>query len=271
MAQPSLMSLHLAAQRPRLDNPSVQIVTQTGTGFVVEWSGSHYLITNRHVVTGLGRDGKPIGTAALPSSLLTWVLALSPKNPDGVMWLATRLELYDDDDEALWFIHPGHGHQVDVIALPLPDVDSLHRSGDFVGTYLPYSLTPPAAGRALLGPTSDVSIVGYPFGLTAGGRAAIWSRGTVASEPFVDFESEPCFLIDARTRSGQSGSPVIGYWTHQRQAASGELQVGVGEMWELHGVYSGLIDGRTDIGRVWKVGAIIDILQGRQRDSITYE
>lgn len=271
MATPSLMSLHLTAQRERLDNPEELLPIDEGTGFVVAWEETNYLVTNRHVVTGRGRDGRPLGSAALPSSLLTWIPAFSAGRPDVIAWVANSLSLYSEAGEAEWLVHREFGERVDVVAIPLPDTTSLNQSPGFTTTFLPYSLRDPDGGPTDLRPTSDVSIVGFPFGHSAGGKAAIWSRGAVASEPTLDFENEPCFLIDARTRPGQSGSPVIGYWSSQRVTRDGTARFGTGEGWELFGVYSGLIDGRTDIGRVWRREAIEQIIVHGVRDALLFE
>jgi len=60
-----------------------------------------------------------------------------------------------------------------------------------------------------VGPRDGLSIVGFPFGLTAGGYFGVWVQGTVASEPGIDLNGLPLLLIDSRTRLGQSGWPVI--------------------------------------------------------------
>ena len=56
-----------------------------------------------------------------------------------------------------------------------------------------------------------MSIIGFPLGLAAGGLLGIWVRGTVPSEPDIDYNALPLMLVDSRTRQGQSGSPVIAH------------------------------------------------------------
>lgn len=53
--------------------------------------------------------------------------------------------------------------------------------------------------------------------------------------------------------------------------ASGTLRAGYEPSWELFGVYSGRIDGRTDIGRVWKMSAIREILEAGVRSELIDE
>jgi hypothetical protein len=95
---------------------------------------------------------------------------------------------------------------------------------------------------------------------------AIWVRGTIASEPGIDYDDLPRFLVDARTRVGQSGSPVI------RVSVDGltpTVDWGVaiynGPVMRLVGVYSGRINQESDLGYVWRVGVINDILTGSKR------
>ncbi len=68
----------------------------------------------------------------------------------------------------------------------------------------------PPEQELLFGPASTVTIIGFPFALTVEGFP-VWTRGAVASEPALNYDGLPCFLIDSRTRSGQSGSPVLIY------------------------------------------------------------
>jgi hypothetical protein len=67
---------------------------------------------------------------------------------------------------------------------------------------------PPRVAIQMAGP---MSIIGFPFGMAYGGAMATWVQGFVASEWQVDYGDLPRFLVDSRTRQGQSGSPVIFY------------------------------------------------------------
>lgn len=107
-----------------------------------------------------------------------------------------------------------------------------------------------------------VNIIGFPFGRSSAGYFAIWVKGAIASDMEIDHDQLPCFLIDSRTRSGQSGSPVIAY------AAAGPAILGNGSLVEqttpiarLLGVYSGRVNEQSDIGYVWKIAAIQEILE----------
>ncbi len=128
----------------------------------------------------------------------------------------------------------------------------------------PYDLSGSAPAMAF-GPATDVSVIGFPFGRTAGGAFGIWTHGFVASEPEVDFDDLPLFLVDARTREGQSGSPVISYATGgATPMADGSTAIMGAGLVNLLGVYSGRINNESDLGLVWKVQAVRDILAGQK-------
>jgi hypothetical protein len=138
--------------------------------------------------------------------------------------------------------------------VPLPEVPDILLHPYPIGGDVP---------ALMVRPSSDVSIVGFPFGMTAGGAFAIWSRGAIASEPEVDLDDMPKFLVDSRTRPGQSGSPVIAHSPGGMTSfANGTSRVTATPITNLLGVYSGRINEQSDLGIVWKVEAIREIIEG---------
>ena len=170
-------------------------------------------------------------------------------------WRDVPLPLYDDGIPR-WLEHPSHGRKVDVVALPIDES---------VGTdFYPHDFDNPGI-PVLWGVNSPLSIIGFSFGRSAGGLFGVWLKGWVASEPDIDYDDLPLFLIDARTRQGQSGSPVIFYDDGGGFVSfvGGSIQGGTGnEVIRLLGVYSGRISEESDIGRVWKVQAVAEVLDG---------
>jgi hypothetical protein len=70
----------------------------------------------------------------------------------------------------------------------------------------------------------------------------------------MDYEDRPVFLIDATTRGGMSGSPVV-------LRIYGDYATIGGKSWtRFLGVYSGRIHDQTEIGRVWRPSVIKEIL-----------
>ena len=79
----------------------------------------------------------------------------------------------------------------------------------------------------------------------------------------------PAFLIDSKTRQGQSGSPVIyysesGFDPHYKDGENiGKAVWGCPFMREV-GIYSGRINKDSDLGYVWKWEVIKEILDSIQ-------
>jgi hypothetical protein len=83
----------------------------------------------------------------------------------------------------------------------------------------------------------------------------------MASEPQVDFNDLPIFLIDCRSRQGQSGSAVLAYRSGGMVAmADGGSAAFDGPVWKFLGIYSGRINRESDLGIVWKASAIHELV-----------
>lgn len=225
----------------------------SGTAFLVQHGGVTYLMTNWHNVSGrnpqTGATMHPSGT--VPDS----VKIFHNRAQNLGQWVEKVEPLYDASGARKWREHPAFPNgQVDAIALPLTDLNHVETIG-----YDPWNT---GAVQPVFGASDNVNIIGFPFGLTGGGYLAIWIRGAVASEPQIDFNDRPCFLVDARTRPGQSGSPVIiyvggGAFTSEE----GNTVMGMGQVERLLGIYSGRINEESDLGFVWKVEALRTIVE----------
>lgn len=261
---PSFMSAQISALRTLPGGTDKCVIG--GTGFVVDHGGKMYLVTNGHIVTGRHRiTDNYLGLPALPHYLkATFPIAGVPLDEEELAPIGTRtsnLALYDADGRSLWLVHPQFGRKFDVIALPLEELVEGASTPPRI-TLSPYSIAN-SLSVSDFEPTQDVSVVGFPFGLSAGARSAIWVRGTVASEPWAGFEGDPCFLIDARTREGQSGSPCIVPAPSDQSGADPDAFP-----WRLVGVYSGRTDSASDLGRVWPVSVVSTIIDARRRDDV---
>ena len=223
----------------------------TATGFVVVRNGFPYLITNRHVVRGRNQDTDQSlhGSGGIPDSIR---ITHHTGGPLGST--VRRVEsLYDDAETPIWLEHPIHGGEVDVVALPLSGLADV-----VLEVYDPWAPT-----RVAIGPSERVSIVGFPFGLEGGPALAIWVQGFVATETMIDYRHLPRFLIDSRTRKGQSGSPVVFYSENASFTShQGASHVAAGRVEELIGVYPGRISKESDLGFVWRTSVIREILDG---------
>lgn len=235
--------------------------TQLGvaTGFVVKVEETCFLITNRHVVAG--------DADAIPNKINFKLRHLMSMDFCKIV----SVPLIDDDSIPQWFEHPELGEKADVIALPLPNY--------------PTSIAPQELDLTLkdtdmeLMPTEQVTIIGYPFGKSAGGLLPIWVNGALASDFDVHWNKLPTFLISATTKPSMSGSMVIARRIGMVRTRETNLHNGkVND--KFLGVYSGRLKVGEDfadddgidshIGVVWRaevVTAILDSAMQKMRDS----
>jgi hypothetical protein len=248
IARPSVASLLL---HPAKNGQDIGVAT----GFVVERNGTRYLITNRHVVTGRSNDLEQRNlhpSGAWPDS----VTVMQNNAGQPLSWHPVSETLYTQDGAPRWLEHPVHGGKVDVVALPLVITEGI----EFY-SYDPWS----EAQQLVSGVSQPLFIIGFPFGVTGGGALGVWVQGTVATEAGIDWQGLPAFLVDSRTRSGQSGSPVIAFHSGGGAAAfeNGGIAIATGQTYEsFKGVYSGRINKESDLGIVWKKTAVVEIVEG---------
>ena len=216
----------------------------TGTAFVATAPRGQMLITNRHNMSGRHQQtGQPLSpTGAVPDE----VRILHNRANQLGQWVS-RVEALYANGQPLWVEHPVLGAQADFVALPLTQLADVQ--------LYPYTLG--VGGPAIIvAPAEVVSVVGFPFGLTAGGGLAVWATGFVATDPDIDYANLPVFLIDCRSRQGQSGSAVIAHRTGGAVATEGGVMLGGGVMTRFLGIYSGRVNVESDLGFVWKAAAI---------------
>lgn len=220
----------------------------TATGFVVESGGRYYLITNWHVVAARNPDTNQLlsDTGAVPEELR---IVHHLKERLG-SWAVFSEPLFDTNGSPRWLEHP-QGRVIDVVAVPLTD------HPDVAFYPLDLSLTDT---NMLPQPGMPVSIIGYPFGLATGVAWPIWKTGHIASDPDLDYDGRPAFLIDATTRGGMSGSPVVLRLSGGYPTRDGSFILAGGVATLFLGVYSGRIHGQAEIGRVWRPLVIEEIL-----------
>ena len=164
-------------------------------------------------------------------------------------WLRKDISLLDQDGNKLWLEH-GRGKEVDVVAIPL------NITLDIKVYDIDLSL---ADFDLMIYPSEAVSIIGFPAGVTSEGKLPIWKTGHVASDIGIDWGGKPAFLIDATTKSGMSGSPVIAKRVSIYQTSQGN---NIGNAVKFLGIYSGreIDSSGIEIGYVWKPKVISEIL-----------
>ncbi len=230
----------------------------TGTGFIMKSaSETPYLITNRHNVTGRNSLTGDLLPPYSPPNAIRIHYLINKSSQDGLdlirgglLWQPRTESLYGEGGDRLWCEHPMLGATADFVALPL------NQAGDI--EHRPYSVQSiPLA----LAPSSMVNIIGFPFGASAGGLLPIWTAGFIASEIDFDYNGLPQFLLDSRTRQGQSGSPVVCHVNGIVQDKNGVSSALYNGQTFFLGIYSGRINAESDIGIVWKASAIQELIE----------
>lgn len=221
----------------------------SATGFIVEKNNHKYLITNWHVVSGRHPENNVISNQSglTPTHLqITYHASLGLGN-----WVRKTHPLFNADSSFKWIEHPT-GRQVDVVAVKLENIEN------DVMIY-PFDLNL-ANTDIVAQPAMPVSIIGYPLGLVTGVHFPIWKTGHIASDPDLDYNSKPVFLIDATTRGGMSGSPVVMRMNGGFRTRTGRQILAGGVQTLFLGIYSGRIQVDSEIGMVWRPVVLDEIL-----------
>lgn len=240
----SVISLYI---EPRFNGQKLS----SATGFVSDSPCGPVLVTNRHVVTGRHQDtGECLSKlGAVPNELL---INHNMKGRLGA-WVPQVERLTGENDEPLWFEHPTLGSKADFVALKLTNTDGVELFISDLG------INPPKISVEV---ADKISVVGFPFGLSSAGGFAMWATGFVASEPQVNHDDLPLFLIDCRSREGQSGSPVVAHRTSSDTVwlENGSMVANGQPMTRFLGVYSGRVNPESDLGKVWKPEALRELV-----------
>jgi hypothetical protein len=184
-----------------------------------------------------------------------------------------EIPLYSDEDFKVpkWYFHPKAGYHIDVIAIPLDGLPTTIKT-------FPINKQKEAPDLQLE-VSDDVFVLGFPFGIDGGKLLPIWKRGSVASEPGIDYGGLPCFLVDTASRPGMSGSPVILKRRGKEMIEDNGIPFPYeGTFRNFIGVYSGRIGAEDDpeyhkiqLGVVWKKHVINEILEGCTFGDIAFQ
>ena len=219
----------------------------SGTCFFVMSADGPVLITNRHNFTGCHNiTGKPLHeTLAIPDHAV-----VTMHGPHEVHYHIDLVD-HENPEAPAWTEHPTYGAKADIVALPVREMTNI------VGEFNSVSLNN-NWHRWNIG--SELHVIGYPYG-QIGGPFPIWSKGSIASEPDVDISGLPVFLIDCRSRPGQSGSPVFAHFR------AGDIIEHKGKQFQAKkpvnyfvGVYSGRLRSDSDLGLVWKRNCVEELV-----------
>lgn len=229
-----------------------QTLLASGTCFFVMSENGPVLVTNRHNFTG--RDnitGKPLHKkSGTPDHAVVTLY--------GPAEVHYHIDLLDRANPEIpsWTEHPTLGAKADIVALPVKEMQNI------IGENNSISLESVSSQqnwhRWDVG--SELQVIGHPYG-QIGGPFPIWSKGFIASEPDVNIAGLPMFLIDCKSRPGQSGSPVWARFRKGDVVAYKEKDYQAKNTVNYFlGVYSGRLRDDSDLGLVWKRNCIEELV-----------
>lgn len=183
-----------------------------------------------------------------------------------------RLPLFAKSGKPIWITSSSYP-DADVAVVPL--VSPLYQDCKII-----YISAGWAKGDLKVRPTTNVALIGYPYGFYDTRNALpIWKTGSVASEPEVDFDGKPLFLVDVSAFPGMSGSPVFGVSPHGvYESKDGAIKMGA-NLKTFLGIYAsmqivrrkkyleemafgdrlGIVNNESlEIGHVWKARLILE-------------
>jgi hypothetical protein len=249
-------------------------VVSQGTGFFFGNAGADgttietvFLVTNYHVVTGHA----PLAGTLPTGDRVRIIIHEDPYNPQRIRQI--DMPLYDHDGQPTWISSETHA-AADLVLVPVP-----RAAWDGAGLYV---FTESHTQIDIkIRPTSPTTLLGYPFGFYDTSHfLPIWKTGHVASEPDVDFEGRPAFLVDVSVFPGMSGSPVLAVSNGVYESESGTMLTG--RATRLLGIFSavpvirrqqsdpnGLLPDRSvetslELGYVWKAALIAELARSYQ-------
>ncbi|HLE57716.1 MAG TPA: trypsin-like peptidase domain-containing protein [Rhodothermia bacterium] len=252
-----------------------------GTGFYYVRGGNSehqvlFLVTNFHVLTGSAPAEKkpPIGDS------ITFEFHRSVDNTSDLK--TVQMPLFTKDGQPVW-ISSTTSPDADMAAILIPLQASIGCQVNCISREWADS------GKLKVRPTSTVTLVGYPYGYYDTKNALpIWKTGSVASEPDVDFEGQPLFLVDISAFPGMSGSPAFAISYGMYETEDGSTSVGGAR--RFLGIYASMqmlkqhryleqlnqqnkfgiqTEESLQLGHIWKAKLIIDTIANV--DVATYE
>lgn len=224
-----------------------------------------FLVTNYHVLTGASpsEGKKPIGDH------ISFQFHLSEDETGKTK--TVQFPLFTKSGKPIWIANTDFP-EADMALIPV--VQSLRQDCKVFGISAKW-----ATPQMLIRPTTNVTLVGYPYGYYDTTNALpIWKTGTIASEPKMDFDGKPLLLVDVSAFPGMSGSPVFAIASGMYEMVDGSA-VTPGSVQEFLGIYAsmqmvgkdkyleqivhganlGIRDYESlEIGHVWKAKLVID-------------
>lgn len=257
-----------------------ELISQ-GTGFYFVYEKENLkivcLVTNYHVLT----SWLPQEKQEPKGDNIAFHFHKSTTTPGDIK--VVRISLKSPNGKPIWITDPKFP-DADYALIPLP----IHIYKDCQINGISESW---AKSNLKIRPTSNITLIGYPYGFYDKKKSLpIWKTGHVASEPTIDFDDKPLFLVDVSAFPGMSGSPVFGISYGMYETEDGATSVGGTR--KFLGIYSSMQmlkekkfleeiendsqmavihEESLEIGYVWKSKLILDTLHNLDFDSYLNE
>lgn len=218
----------------------------SGTAFFIESIKGPILITNRHNLTGRDQNtGLPLDKkhGAVPNNVRFKLIGSNKP-----FWYGFDLYIDLEMNQPVWVEHSELEGKADVVGVLISELGSgIHHFAQTKKDWHTWEVG------------DKIHVLGYPFGIQD--NFAIWATGYIASEPATNYDNLPTYLIDCRTRKGQSGSLVIArFRVGDTVSHKDNFYIAKRDMTHYLGVYSGRVNDESDLGVVWKMDVVRDIL-----------
>ncbi len=186
-----------------------------GTAFCYKSKENLFLVSNSHIMSGkcpkLDNNGvrQPIlKNGALPNKIKITITAW--KDEFGGMIINNKtfkIDLLNEDDSPKYIEAMYKEEIIDIALLKMDEtfvnkIDGKRYYPLAVNDIVSDQLNP----KYVLHPSSEIFVIGFPFGKLEEDLYGIWKRATIASDLRRDSYK---YLIDTSTRSGMSGSPIF--------------------------------------------------------------
>ncbi len=206
-----------------------------GTGFLYATTKPNgtdidmvFLATNYHVVTG----NEPMSAARAQGDRLQFYFHASRTDPSN--YFPVNIPLYTKTGEPIW-VQNQQFPEADVVLVPI--VSTLY---DGRGQLTVFSDAHTQVDMKVR-PSSQAVLLGYPYGFfDTRNFLPVWKTGHLATEPTVDFQGQPVFLVDVSAFPGMSGAPVVGVsnGVYESDRQAGAMMSGVQR--KLLGIFSAM-------------------------------
>lgn len=234
-----------------------------GSGFLWRLQDRIAVVTAWHCVTGAHPHTKqPLSpeTAGRPNKLGVALLRHDFGSTE------VLLDLYDEDGDPVWYIHPAGFAEIDLAAIFFspPSWDGI------ISLYVNDVPDMPMALRV----GADLFILGFPRNLDRLGLP-IWKRASLAIdvEAAIDQPGHRHYLVDTASREGMSGALVIARSNGGYQHENGMMMWTGADATRIMGVYTGRVGTKDElaaqIGIVWPIRYVEELIANPTLDDFS--